>query len=169
MNNALPRTYLAFIFLSSERYTTRSSLSLIESSKAVARPRSSITRASKSKPVSNAPHLPGGFCPVLRGKLLAGIITDTDIFHIFLDALGARHSALRINLNILDRPGQIARLTQAIAEKGGNLTALVTFQTEDNSRRLVTIKVSGINREEAKGIIGKFDDMVLEDIRESQA
>ena len=107
-----------------------------------------------------------GCLPVMRGKLLVGIITDTDLFHFFVNAFGARHPGVRLTCNIHDKPGQVARLTQAIAEKGGNLVAFVTSDGDDLSRRRVTLKVAGINRTDAETIIRGLYDMELEDIRE---
>ena len=106
-----------------------------------------------------------GCLPVMHGKLLVGIITDTDIFHVFLNAFGARHSGLRISLLIEDKPGQLARLSQAIAEKGGNVIAFVTSEWDDYSRRRATIKLTGLSREDAEIILKNFDDMELEDVR----
>ena len=107
-----------------------------------------------------------GCLPVMRGKLLVGIITDSDLFHVFLNAFGARHPGVRITCSIKDKPGQVARITQAIAEKGGNLVAFVTSEGDDLSQRRATIKVTGINRTDAETIIRGLYDVQLEDIRD---
>jgi len=107
-----------------------------------------------------------GCLPVMRDKLLVGIITDTDLFHFFVNAFGARHPGVRITCSIKEKPGQLARLTHAIAEKGGNVVAFVTSEGDDLSRRRTTLKVSGISRDEVQSILKGFDDMELEDIRE---
>ena len=107
-----------------------------------------------------------GCLPVMRGKLLVGIITDTDLFNVFLNAFGARHPGVRITCSIQEKPGQLARLTPAIAEKGGNVVAFVTSEGDDLSRRRATIKIAGISLSDAESIIKSFDDIELEDIRE---
>jgi len=107
-----------------------------------------------------------GCLPVMRGKRLVGIITDTDLFHVFLKAFGVRHPGVRVTCNIQEKPGQLARLAHAIAERGGNIVALVTSEGDDNSRRMTTIKISGINLNEVESIVKSFDDIELEDIRE---
>jgi len=107
-----------------------------------------------------------GCLPVMRGKRLVGIITDTDLFHVFLNAFGARHPGVRITCTLVEEPGQLAKLSGAIAEKGGNIVAFVTAEGDDLSRRRATIKVAGISLENAESIIKGFDDMELEDIRE---
>jgi len=107
-----------------------------------------------------------GCLPVMRGKRLVGIITDTDIFHFFLNAFGARHPGVRITCSLQERPGQLAKLSQAIAQQGGNVVAFVTSEGEDDKYRQATLKVTGISLADAESIIKGFDDMELEDIRE---
>jgi len=107
-----------------------------------------------------------GCLPVMRGKLLVGIITNTDLFHVFLNAFGARHPGVRLTLNIEEKPGQLARLARAIAERAGNVVAFVTSEGDDLSHRRATLKVTGISRKDVELIAKSFDDMELEDIRE---
>jgi len=107
-----------------------------------------------------------GCLPVMRGRLLVGIITDTDLFRVFINAFGARHPGVRITCSIQERPGQLARLSLAIAEKGGNVVSFVTAEEDAFSRRRATIKVAGIDLHDAELIIKSFDDIELEDIRE---
>jgi acetoin utilization protein AcuB len=107
-----------------------------------------------------------GCLPVMRGKLLVGIITDTDIFHFFVNAFGARHPGVRITCNIEEKPGQLARFSKAIAEKGGNIIAFVTSDSDDPAHRRTTIKINGISLNDVKAIVKDFSDIELEDIRE---
>jgi len=107
-----------------------------------------------------------GCLPVMRDKLLVGIITDTDIFHVFINAFGTRRPGLRITLDIPDEPGQLAKLSRAIADKKGNVASFVTSDWEDNSNRcLATLKVADISREDVEAILKGFDDIKLEDLR----
>jgi len=106
-----------------------------------------------------------GCLPVMRDKLIVGIITDTDLFNVFVNAFGARHQGVRVTCSIKDKPGQLAKLSQAIAEKQGNIVAFITSEGDDLSSRRVTIKVSGIEKAEVENIIRAFPDMVVEDIR----
>jgi acetoin utilization protein AcuB len=106
-----------------------------------------------------------GCLPVMREKLLVGIITDTDLFHVFLNAFGARQPGLRIILTIQDKPGQLALLTHASAEKEGNVVAFVAGEGDDISKRRLTLKISGISREDIENIVKNIEGMELEDIR----
>jgi acetoin utilization protein AcuB len=101
-----------------------------------------------------------------RGALLVGIITDTDLFHVFINALGARHSGVRITLNMGEKPGQLAKFAGAVAEKGGNIVAFMSSEGDDLSHRRGTYKISGIGRAEAEAIVKALPDTELEDLRE---
>ena len=107
-----------------------------------------------------------GCLPVMRNKLLIGIITDTDLFRVFVNAFGARHPGLRITCKMPEKPGQIAKFTHAIAEQGGNIFAFITFDGEDLTSRKVTLKVDGISRAAVEAIFREQPEVELEDIRE---
>jgi len=106
-----------------------------------------------------------GCLPVTRGKLLVGIITDTDIFNVFINAFGARRPGLRITLNMEDKPGQLAGLSSAIAEKQGNVASFVTSDFDSDNNCLATLKVSDISREDVEAILKGFTHIKLEDLR----
>jgi len=106
-----------------------------------------------------------GCLPVMRDKLLVGIITDTDLFRVFLKAFGVRCNGVRVTCIMKEKPGELARLTHAIAEKGGNIVALVTSEVDELSQRLATIKISGFSRDDAQALFKSFE-IEVEDIRE---
>ena len=91
-----------------------------------------------------------GGLPVMRDSHVVGIITETDLFKIFLELMGAREKGVRVTALIEEKPGQLARITDAIAKAGGNFVAFGQFAGEDPSTRLVTFKVAGLKKEEAK-------------------
>lgn len=88
-----------------------------------------------------------GALPVMRGEALVGIITETDLFRIMLEMLGARHPGIRFSALIGAQPGEIARLSQAIYECGGNITALSTFEGDSSENFLITLKVEGVEEQ----------------------
>lgn len=90
-----------------------------------------------------ADHKIGGL-PVVEGDRLVGIITETDIFEVFLELLGGRMKGLRLTLEIPERKGEMARLTTAIARLGGNILALGTFLGEDPTTAVVMVKVEDV-------------------------
>jgi acetoin utilization protein AcuB len=106
-----------------------------------------------------------GCLPVMRASLLVGIITDSDLFHAFVAAFGARHAGTRVTLSMGEHPGQIAKIAGAIAEKEGNIVSFVTSEGDDVAHRRVTLKVENIGKTEMEAIIKSVPDVVLEDIR----
>jgi acetoin utilization protein AcuB len=106
-----------------------------------------------------------GGLPVMRGDNMVGIITETDLFKIFLELMGARENGTRATVLIHEQRGQLAKLTQAIASAKGNFIAFGQFAGADPSNRMVTFKVSGISPDELKILIEPLVEKVI-DIRE---
>ena len=106
-----------------------------------------------------------GGLPVMREGKLVGIITETDIFKTFMEMLGARDQGLRLTLLCPDQQGELAALASAVAELGGNIISLGTFWGEDASNAIITLKVSGVDRD---ALMEKITPHVLEviDVRE---
>lgn len=106
-----------------------------------------------------------GGLPVMREGTLVGIITETDIFKTFMEMLGARDQGLRLTLLCPNQKGELAALSGAVAELGGNITSLGTFWGEDASNVIITMKVSGVER---NALMEKITPHVLEmiDVRE---
>jgi acetoin utilization protein AcuB len=94
-----------------------------------------------------------GGLPVLRDNHVVGIITETDLFKIFLELMGAREKGVRVTALIEEKPRQLAKITEAIANAGGNFIAFGQFSGEDPSTRLVTFKVAGLKVEDVKKVI----------------
>jgi acetoin utilization protein AcuB len=107
-----------------------------------------------------------GCLPVMRGSLLVGIITDTDLFRVFVNAFGARHGGVRLTFNMDERPGQLAKIANALAEKGGNLVAFVSSEGDDLTHRRGTLKITGLSKAEVEAIARSIPEMELEDLRE---
>lgn len=102
---------------------------------------------------------------VLRGDAIVGIITETDLFKIFLELMGARENGIRVTVLMEEQRGQLAKLTQAISSAQGNFIALGQFAGADPSNRMVTFKVAGLGLDEVKKIIDPLVVKVV-DIRE---
>jgi acetoin utilization protein AcuB len=107
-----------------------------------------------------------GCLPVMKDSLLVGIITDTDLFHVFVNAFGARHKGIRITLNFSEKPGQLAKFAGAVAERGGNIAAFVSSEGDDVAHRRGTLKITGISRADVEAAARAMDGSEIEDIRE---
>lgn len=108
-----------------------------------------------------------GGLPVLRDNRLVGIITESDLFHIFLEMLGARTAGVRVTVEVLDQPGKLYELTGAIQRAGGNINGMAAIQGESNATRAITFKVAGVEPKALEGALKPLVEKVL-DIREEK-
>jgi acetoin utilization protein AcuB len=94
------------------------------------------------------------------------MITETDLFKILLELMGARQKATRVTVTVPDRPGELAKITKAIANNGGDFISFGIFSGPDTDSRVVTFKVQGIKKEKIKEAL---ESVVLKfwDIRQS--
>lgn len=104
--------------------------------------------------------------PVVRDDKLVGFITETDLFQIFLELLGARQEGVRLTMLVPEEKGILASLTSEIANMGGNILALSTFMGEDPTNRMVTVKVSHVPTDKLVAIMEALG-MEIVDVRES--
>ncbi len=108
-----------------------------------------------------------GGLPVMGSSgRVTGIITETDLFKVFLELMGARRKATRVTALISDNPNQLSKVTKAIAQHGGNFISFGMFAGNDVNSNLITFKVNGLSNDEVKQALGKI---VLKfwDIRQS--
>jgi len=109
-----------------------------------------------------------GGLPVLRGTEVVGMVTETDLFKVFLELLGAREAGVRLSALVADQPGELAKLTSAIFKAGGNILALGTFLGESTENRMVTAKVEGIDQAGLRKIVEPLVERIV-DLRTTRA
>jgi acetoin utilization protein AcuB len=85
-----------------------------------------------------------GGLPVVEEDALVGIVTETDIFKILVELLGARASGLRLTVAAQDAKGGLARLTGAIADLGGNIISVVVYGCTPDGECRITLKISDV-------------------------
>jgi acetoin utilization protein AcuB len=95
-----------------------------------------------------------GGLPVVDGDKVVGMITETDLFKVFLELMGARDKGVRVTATIDDKPGELAKVTKAIADAGGNFISFGFFAGQDASTKVLTFKVEGIQKEKVKKVLG---------------
>jgi len=106
-----------------------------------------------------------GSLPVMRNDKLVGIITETNLFCIFLELLGAREKGIRLTMLVPEQKGMLATITREIVEMCGNIISLGTFVGEDSTNRLIAVKVSEIGQDE---LVSAMEALGMEvvDVRE---
>ena len=106
-----------------------------------------------------------GGLPVLKAGHLAGIITESDLFKIFIELFGARQKGIRATILIPEKKGELADIATAIRNKGGNVIAIGTFLGDDMTNVLCTIKVEDVTKEELISCLEPYVEKIT-DIRE---
>jgi acetoin utilization protein AcuB len=96
-----------------------------------------------------------GGMPVMRSGRVTGMITETDLFKVLLELMGARMKALRVTALIEEKPGELANVTKAIADAGGNFLAFGMFAGPDTSSRIITFKVEGLSKNQVSKALNK--------------
>jgi acetoin utilization protein AcuB len=110
-------------------------------------------------------HKIGGL-PVVDDGVLVGIITETDLFRLFVELVAARDPGVRVTLLVPDVPGELAKVTRAVADSGGNIVAMAELAAPDPAFRQVLLKATGISRD---ALVAALTPAVAEiqDVRES--
>lgn len=68
-----------------------------------------------------------GALPILEGETLVGIVTGIDLLEALLRLTGVTKPSGRLEVRLPDHPGELARLTGFLANKGLNVHSLLTY------------------------------------------
>jgi acetoin utilization protein AcuB len=107
-----------------------------------------------------------GGLPVMRDDKMVGIITESDLFKVFLELFDAREKGIRLTVLAPYFKGSLAEISSKITEAGGLILALNVFQGEDPSNWGCTLKVTDITKEKLMEVV---EPLVVEviDVREA--
>jgi len=107
-----------------------------------------------------------GGLPVMRDGIVVGIITESDLFKVFLEILGAREKGVRLTALAPYIKGSLAQIASRITEQGGNILALNVFLGEDPSNWGCHLKVADISKDELLEVVGPLAVKIV-DVRET--
>jgi len=128
-----------------------------------------IITTTEDTPIEEAAHLMFdnkiGSLPVIRDDKLVGIITESDIFSTFMELFAAREKGLRITLECPNKTGELAKMTKAVADEGGYISACGNFHLEDTTKAGVILKVRNVDREILTDALSKIEELAIIDIR----
>jgi acetoin utilization protein AcuB len=103
--------------------------------------------------------------PVMRNNILVGIITESDLFKLFIELFGARHKGVRLTVLLPERKGELADVAGAIAKIGGNIVSLATFEGEDPTNSYCTLKVESVDKTSLVNAVTPLVERIV-DVRE---
>ena len=139
--------------------TSTTSMSIFEVNYILSRMR--VDKVMKTEVVTVGPDLPIeeaarvmidhriGCLPVIDGDRLIGIISDTDIFRVFVEGLGGGHPSLRITVKVPEELGSLAWVTSCVADLGANSHSLGMFWGDKPEDRIIAFRVNGVDRDTA--------------------
>jgi len=92
-----------------------------------------LVTVSPDEPIEQAAHLMrrnkvGGLPVVEDTDHLVGIITESDIFDIFIELLGVRRDGTRLTLELEDRPGALLEALEVLKAHDANVLSIVTCE-----------------------------------------
>lgn len=106
--------------------------------------------------------------PVLHEGKLVGLITETDLFKLFLELFGAREPGVRLTVEVPRGPGSLAKLTRSVYEMGGDVVSLGTYMGENSEIGEIILKVEGIECEDLVEAVTPLVSKII-DVRQSKA
>ena len=83
----------------------------------------------------------GGIVVVDADGKVVGLITETDIFKLFVDVMGLPSGMTRITLDVTDQVGVLSDITAIFREQGINIKSLVTFSTDGKAEMVIRADV----------------------------
>lgn len=79
--------------------------------------------------------------PVVEGQKVVGIITEKDIFEVFVNVMGLGKQGTRFVLDVKDVPGEFTKITGLFAQANANLENIAVYHTTRGAE--VVVKATG--------------------------
>ena len=92
--------------------------------------------------------------PVMDGKKLVGIITQSDIFDAFIELMGARSSGARIEIVVPNKAGVGVEILKIIAETGANILHMALHNGPETGELNIKLDI-----EDASAICAKLNEL----------
>lgn len=103
-----------------------------------------------------------GGLPVVEDGALAGIITETDIFKVLLELLGARTAGVRLTVKSREAKGVLAQITRILADVGANIVSVVAYAGPTSSEPRIMFKLTDVDAEVARKALDQAGIAVID-------
>jgi acetoin utilization protein AcuB len=107
----------------------------------------------------------GGLPVVDDDGNLVGMITESDLFGVFVELLGGRRPGVRVTAKVPNVKGELAALTSAISARGANNLTLSTLDIPESQQGEVMLKISDLSMDAVKEIFTQLESELV-DIRQ---
>jgi len=102
-----------------------------------------------------------GCLPVLEGRELIGIVTETDVLETFVDVMGLKVEGTRLTLALEDQPGKVHDVLEVIKRYNVNLISIYTSSYKVEGKRIVVVRIQTQEYEDIVREIEKLGYKVL--------
>lgn len=103
-----------------------------------------------------------GATPVMRDGKMVGIVTESDVFDIFLELLMAREAGVRLTAIAPYFKGSMAQISTAISASGGLIHSLNAFRSDEPGTWGLVMKVADISRDDLVKVVTPFVVKILD-------
>lgn len=82
--------------------------------------------------------------PVTEGDRLLGIVTETDVLHLFVRAMGVLEPSSRVDVILRDQTAGLGDVVRAVEEAGSRISSVMTLAMPTGEREVV-LRLATIN------------------------
>lgn len=109
-----------------------------------------------------------GCLPVLEdGKVVEGIITESDILDALQEMLGMPEAGIRVTVRMPDRPGEFAKLSDALAANNMGVIGIGTYPSRSRQGFWdVVLKIRRVSGPDVETALGNIPDQEIIDLRD---
>ena len=83
--------------------------------------------------------------PVIEAGRIVGIVTDTDVLHLFVRAMGVTEPSSRLDVTLGEDAHALGRVLHAVERAGGLISSIMTLKSPATGVREAVIRLATIN------------------------
>ena len=103
-----------------------------------------------------------GGLPVVEGDNLVGIITETDIFKVLLELLGARTPGVRVTVAVKEAKGVLAQLSRSLSDAGANIVSVAAYHGPIADEPRIMFKLTDVDAAAVSKALDQQDVTVVD-------
>lgn len=105
-----------------------------------------------------------GALPVMRGKMLVGIITESDIFKVLLEMTGGRRPGARVTVAVPGAKGTFLKVLNAVTSVGGDIVGVGIGEVKGSGGKKweITVKAQDVPLDKMEEALQPVVDEVLD-------
>ncbi|AYK05434.1 CBS and ACT domain-containing protein [Brevibacillus laterosporus] len=106
-----------------------------------------------------------GSLPVLEENKLVGIVTESDILYKMIELFGVNKASSQIEIEVEDRYGVLAEVSQVIRESKVNVSSVIVFPSATEGKKNLVFRVTTMDTRTVTSMLRDKGFHVLDPIR----